>query len=161
MEKIVVKEIEQTTPDNLEIKDAGKDFSEQTSPNLFTFSSIEIGSTYGAMTTDKVSSADSFHKEVQAPPNEHSLAAQFSGEAILVGTLSAPTGDPRDGGIGPEYSVSELTIDSIQKLPRSETDTRMVWFGIDNPEMVTEAGLKNGDRVEIVIDKYLEYKKAD
>lgn len=82
------------------------------------------------------------------------LTAQFSGTVALIGRLSAPTDNPTDAGMGPQYSLNDLNSDSLKKLPYLDSDTRSVWFGVRNPEVMKNFQVKNGDTVEITINKY-------
>jgi hypothetical protein len=136
VEKVVIKEV---------IKEIDKEEDlKLVSPNVFEYSSLIAGSKYGGMIAEKIVSS-----------NEYKIEVEFSGNVVLAGTLTAPTGNPEDGGMGPNYSISQLTDSSIAKLPRADGDDRTVWFGIDNySSIVNEAGLKNRDLVEVTINKY-------
>jgi hypothetical protein len=129
--KEVIKEVEKA--ENLVL----------TPSNVFEYSSLKEGEKYGDMVAEKVLVA-----------NQDRIEAEFSGLTVLVGTLTVPTSNPEDKGMGPDYSISQLTDNSVTKLPIANTDDRTVWFGINAPDMVNEAGLKNGDLVEVTIDKY-------
>ncbi len=117
--------------------------------NIFE-STSQPGQRYGGMVLEKISHPTNNN----VGPDEDHVRAEFSGNVTLTGTLSAPTGKPEDAGMGPEYSVSNLASESLKKLPYLRTDTRDVWFGITNPDVVKNAGLKNGDKVELTISKY-------
>jgi len=117
-------------------------------PNIFDFASVKLGQKYGAMTVAKINSNN--NNSISAD----NIHVEFTGNTTLVGILSAPIGNPEDAGMGPEYSLNDLTIDSLKKLPYLKTDTRTIWFGIRNPETIKNAGVKNRDKVELTISRY-------
>ena len=80
--------------------------------------------------------------------------AEFTGTITLTGRLSAPTGNPADAGMGPQYSLNDITVDSLKLLPYLQSDTRSVWFGVRNPEVMKNFQVKNGDKVEMTISRY-------
>lgn len=122
--------------------------TEQITSNVFTYSDVKVGQQYGAMTVEKVSSNNG------NPISADNIHVEFTGTVTLIGILSAPTDNPEDGGMGPDYSLHALTVDSLKKMPILENDPRLVWFGIRNPEIIEWTNIKKGDRVELTISKY-------
>ncbi|MBP9760015.1 MAG: hypothetical protein KBD24_01460 [Candidatus Pacebacteria bacterium] len=120
-----------------------------TASNIFTYDS-EPGGRVGEMVLVKL---ERIPNELR-PEGPGYVKAEFTGVITVTGRLSAPTGNPYDGGMGPEYSVATLNQDSLSRLPYFESDTRSVWFGVNNPEIMKESTVKNGDLVEVTIKKY-------
>lgn len=119
--------------------------------NIFTYKS-KPGDKVGDMILSKIN-----HPTIQTEPaNPDYVYAEFTGTITITGRLSAPTGNPEDGGIGPEYLLSNLTQDSLERLPYLQNDTKD-WFGVKNPDVMKNSPVKNGDMVEITINKY-EYR---
>lgn len=116
-------------------------------PNHFTLKNLKVGQKYGGMTVEKISPF-----RAEDPISDDYLRVDFSGTVTLKGKLRAPTNDPNDGGMGPDYSLDSLTPDSLAKVPFD--DGRDVWFGITNPELMKNAGVKNRDMVELTINHY-------
>ncbi len=117
--------------------------------NIFTYKS-KPGDKVGGMVLSKIN-----HPTSQTEPaGPDYVYAEFTGTITVTGRLSAPTGNPEDGGMGPEYSLNNLTQDSLKRLPYLQSDTRTVWFGIKNPDVMKNSPAKNGDLVELTINKY-------
>lgn len=117
--------------------------------NIFTYKS-KPGDRVGGMVLSKIN-----HPTSQTEPaSPDYVYAEFTGTITVTGRLSAPTGNPEDGGMGPEYSLNNLTQDSLKRLPYLQSDTRTVWFGVKNPDVMKNSPVKNGDLVEITINKY-------
>jgi len=105
------------------------------------------GEHYGEMVLNTIESA---------PPDRKKdlgayAIAQFSGTVTLVATLSEPI---QPEGMEPAYSFSDLSPDTLVKLPYFQYDTRAVWFGVYNVDAMKRFLVKSGDRVEVTIDKY-------
>ncbi len=111
-------------------------------PNIFSHENIEIGQKVGAMVVDKI----------YYPISEAKVGIEFKGTAKLTGTLYIR--DLKEEGFGPEYSIRYLTNDSLKQLPYLSSDSRMVWFGIENTENIKKLGFKNLDKVFVEIDIY-------
>lgn len=113
--------------------------------NSLSALSIKKGDVFNTMIVDEVSSYFSQSKAIKEAPSVGDVSVRFLGETTLVGTLS------RDG----MDSISDLSTESIEKLPRLDNSNTSVWFGFLNPEIIQTAGLKDGDRVEVIIDEYI------
>jgi hypothetical protein len=125
------------------------DNTQSVASNLFTYLS-KPGDKIGGMVLSKISHPSNPAK--QATPDY--VYAEFTGVISVIGKLSAPTGNPEDEGMGPEYSLNYLTQDSLKKLPYLQSDTREVWFGVKNADVMKKFSVKSGDLVEMTIDKY-------
>lgn len=143
IEKIVVKEV---------VVDVSNDELSEMSPNIFKPSLLAVGDQYGSMFTKEIellTFGSSQNSEIEY------VKAKFTGEVTLVGQLRSPTGEPLiDRWMGPDYSISNLSTSSVQKLPYSKYDSTRVSFGINNSEVVDSTDVKNGDLVEVVIFEY-------
>ncbi|MFA7302748.1 MAG: hypothetical protein WC030_03305 [Candidatus Paceibacterota bacterium] len=117
--------------------------------NIFTYQS-KPGDKVGEMVLATINPV----RYSLSDPNPSWVKATFTGTTTLIGRLSAPTGDPRDVGMGPDYSLNDLTPASLAKLPYFHDSERTVWFGFKNESVIKAASVKNGDMVRVVINEY-------
>jgi hypothetical protein len=115
--------------------------------NIFTYKA-KPGDKVGGMVVAMVNSND------KNPVSADDIHAEFTGNITLTGRLSAPTGNPADAGMGPQYTLNDITKDSLKLLPYLQTDTRSSWFGVRNPDVMKNFQVKNGDMVEMTISRY-------
>ncbi len=117
--------------------------------NIFTYKA-KPGDKVGAMTLVKINHPTNSNYPAEADY----VYAEFTGTVTLRGRLSAPTGNSEDAGMGPEYSLNNLTQDSLKKLPYLQSDTGTVWFGVKNQDIMKNFAVQNGDLVDMTINIY-------
>ena len=133
VEKVVIKEVE-------------KEVVSEVVKNSLSALSIKKGDVFNTMVVDEVSSYFSRNEAIKDKPSLGDVSVSFLGETTLVGTLTIDTNFD---------FISDFTPESMEKLPRLDNSDRYVWFRFLNPEIIQTVNLKNGDRVEVVIDEYI------
>ncbi len=117
--------------------------------NIFTYKAKQ-GDKVGGMVLEQIQG----NVDSKSPADADHIYAVFTGTITLRGKLAAPTENPEDAGMGPQYSLNDLIQDSLKKLPYLQSDTRTVWFGVKNQDIMKNFPVKNGDLVDMTINKY-------
>jgi hypothetical protein len=113
------------------------------SANTFEYSTIKTGQNLNGFKVVKVMS------NLNQPISAQNILVEFTSNVTLSGTLT------ENEGMGSQFTINNLTQESQNRLPRLINDDRTVWFGISNPTVVKNSGMKNGERVKVTLKKYL------